>query len=100
MSEKLIKRVVLSSIIVAREDGSQPEVGKVFSFTEQEIEDIERLTPTAIRKGVAEVTSDDDDDDADGDDDDAAPVKSKGKKAKGAAAAAAAAALALDDDGL
>lgn len=51
----MAERIVNSPILVVR-DGKQvePVIGKPFDFTDAEIKEIEKLTPTALSKPVAE----------------------------------------------
>lgn len=55
MSTKSNKKVVLKSIIIAR-DGKRvsPPIGKAFPFTDDEVEAILAANPTAIRDAVNE----------------------------------------------
>lgn len=52
---ELISRVPVQSIVVVR-DGKQitPDLDKPFNFTAQEVEDIERVNPSAMRKPIVE----------------------------------------------
>ena len=54
---ELISRVPVQSIVVVR-DGKQvtPDLDKPFNFTAQEVEDIERVNPSAMRKPIVEKT--------------------------------------------
>lgn len=51
MSEKTFPRMVLGTVVVVR-DGKQktPPIGEPFEFTQTELDDIARLTPSAVRK--------------------------------------------------
>jgi hypothetical protein len=51
----MAERIVNSPILVVR-DGKQvePVIGKPFDFTDSEIKEIEKLTPSAITKPVVE----------------------------------------------
>lgn len=89
MSEKTITKIPnVNSIVVAR-GGKQvsPVKGKPFAFTATEIEDIERLSPGAIRDAVNEGVAEDDDGADAGGDDTQAPAEEKAKAPKGKRAA-------------
>lgn len=55
MAKKSNKKVVLKRLIIAR-DGKrmEPPIGKAFEFTDEELENIERVNPGALRDAVNE----------------------------------------------
>lgn len=60
MSEKMHSKMVLQSVVVVRE-GKQvrPKIGEKFDFTKEELADIERMNPAAIRDPKNESADDD-----------------------------------------
>jgi hypothetical protein len=55
MAKKSNKRVVLKRVIIGREGKRlEPPIGKAFEFTDEELENIERVNPTALREAVNE----------------------------------------------
>jgi hypothetical protein len=55
MAKKSNKKVVLKRVIVGRDSKRlEPPIGKAFEFTDEELENIERVNPTALRDAVNE----------------------------------------------
>lgn len=107
--EKMIRRMVVQSVTVVR-DGERvtPAQGKVFDFTPEEIEYLDRISPAASRKAVDESATaprpapvpdvDDEDEDDVEDETPDAPVAAPAKKPAAKKAAAAKPKTSEDDD--